>query len=155
MAAEIGTATQSETEADRGAEGSDTAAAEIGIATQSESGADRGAGGSDTEAAVISIAAPSAPGQVRSSANNTDGSSRTREVAYLRHGPCLTLAGREQAEVIFGNHYFGSQCGVSTAQQVSASNSKQCRNVRVECGSTHCEFEIKVYEIKASSYAMQ
>ena len=124
------------------------------VSASRRTGADKGEGGSDTASAEPGSEAQSASGQGDSSANSSDVSNRAREVAYLRYGPCLALVdGKQTEQVKFGNHYFSSQCGEDTVQQVSASNSVQHRNVLVECGSTQCEFEIKVYEIEESSYA--
>ena len=139
--------------AERGEESRDTMAVESTNVAPSESEADRGTESRTTVHAEISSAAPFAPRQVCSSANNTDRSSRTREIAYLRHG--------EQAgQVGLINYYSISQYG---ELQVSARSSdcdthpmpnlSQRRNVLVECGSTQCEFEIKVYDIKAYTYA--
>ena len=69
------------------------------------------------------------------SANSSDESSKTREVAYLMYGS--TSVDSDQAKPF--NHYLSSPF-------------VQRGNVLVECGSTQCEFEIKVYQIKASSY---
>ena len=123
------------------------------VSTSRRTGADKGEGGSNTASAEPGSEAQSASGQGDSSANSSDVSNRAREVAYLRYGSYSALVDGEQVEEVIGNHYFSSQCGEGTVQQVSAPNLVQQRNVLVECGSTQCEFEIKVYEIEESSYA--
>ena len=109
-------------------------------------GTERNEEDSITMAAGTSDVVQSASGQEDTSANSSDGSSKTREVAYLMYGS--TSVDRDQAKQTKSfNHYLSSPFGEADSQSVV-----QRGNVLVECGSTQCEFEIKVYQIKASSY---
>ena len=98
-------------------------------------GTERSEEDSITMAAGTSDVVQSASRQEDTSANSSDESSKTREVAYLMYGS--TSVDGDQAKPF--NHYLSSPFG-------------ERGNVLVECGSTQCEFEIKVYQIKASSY---
>lgn len=97
-------------------------------------------------------AAASGSEQGLSSANSSDTSDKTMEIAYLTYD---TLGGDQAEQVGFVNQYFESQFGQRQRpeQQVSGPKPMYCRNVLVECGSTQCEFEIKVYKIEETSYA--
>ena len=112
-------------------------------ASASKTGADVTEGGGKTMGAESGSAAASGSELGRNSANSSDTSNKTSEIAYLTYD---TLRGDQAEQVGFVNQYFVNQL-------VSGPKSIYRRNVLVECGSTQCEFEIKVYKIEETSYA--